>query len=286
MTDPFDGRQDNKKITKPKKNSWFKRLLNQDKNIEEIDITDIRDDLMQAMAQGAMEVDTVEMIEGVINVADLTVRDIMIPRANIVTLHGNQTVQEMLEVIIESGHSRFPVLGADHEEIIGILLSKDLLKHFNQADIQVSSLLRKPQYVSEEKSVNALLRDFKLNRAHLALVLDEYGLLSGIVTIEDVLEEIVGEIDDEHDKTLESPIREIEPNVYMVNAMVPIEAFNQAFGTHFDDEEADAIGGIIMMYLGRLPKDNEVIVISGLSFVVMPFNGKRLEMLEVTKLNP
>ncbi len=285
MTDPSDSKQDNKKNTKPHKNSWFKRLLNQDKTIEEIDIADIREDLMQAMAQGAMEVDTVEMIEGVINVADLTVRDIMIPRANIVTLQENQTVQEMLEIITESGHSRFPVLGADHEEVVGILLSKDLLKHFNQTDIKVASLLRTPQYESEEKSVNALLRDFKSNRAHLALVLDEYGLLSGIVTIEDVLEEIVGEIDDEHDKTLESPIREIEPNVYIVNAMVPIEAFNQAFGTHFDDEEADAIGGIIMMHLGRLPKDNEVIVISGLSFVVMPFNGKRLEMLEVTKLS-
>lgn len=275
--------QDPSNTTTLNKEPWLKRLLHRREEV--VNLEHIRKDLKSVVKQGILELDTAKMIDGVLKVADLTVLDIMISRANVVTLQLSQSMEEMLAIITESGHSRFPVLGTDNEEIIGILISKDLLKLFGQTNIDIHALLRPPQYEPEGKSVNALLQNFKANHEHLAIVLDEYGSISGIVTIEDVLEEIVGEIDDEHDKILANTIAEIAKNTYKLNAMVPIEEFNQFFGTCFEDEEVDTIGGIIMMQLGRLPKDLEVIVIANLSFKVMPFTGNRLEHLEVTQLH-
>ena len=199
--------------------------------------------------------DTRDMLEGVMDIADQRVRDIMIPRSQMITLKRNQTLDECLDVIIESAHSRFPVISEDKDHIEGILMAKDLLP-FMRSDAEAFSMdkvLRQAVVVPESKRVDRMLKEFRSQRYHMAIVIDEFGGVSGLVTIEDILELIVGEIEDEYDEEDDIDFRQLSRHTWTVRALASIEDFNEAFGTHFSDEEVDTIGGLVMQAFGHLP---------------------------------
>lgn len=228
---------------------------------------------------------SLEIIEGAIQASDLKVREIMIPRPQMVLVKACQSPEEFLPTIIESGHSRFPVIGDNPDEVLGILLAKDLLPMVLTSDLKnfrIKDILRPVTVCPESKRLNILLNEFRTNRNHMAVVIDEYGGISGLITIEDVLEEIVGEIEDEYDlDTEDNYIIATEEGPYIVNALTPIETFNEHFDIDFGDEEFDTIGGIIMQHFGRLPGRNEEIEIAGLSFKVLTADTRRIRSLSV-----
>jgi magnesium and cobalt transporter len=243
-------------------------------------IDELLDELRTAQANGLLSNDTLSMVEGAIEVADLRVRDVMIARTHMVSLPVDAPVAEIVRRVIESGHSRFPVHGNDSEEIIGILLAKDLLKCFvDGAPCNIRALLRPSVMIPESKKLNILLKEFRLSRNHMAIVVDEYGAISGVITIEDVLEEIVGEIDDEHDE--EDPARKklIQPQAdgaFLVNALTPIADFNARLGSEFADDEFDTIGGMVTSEFGHLPESGEDIVVGGFHFRVTRADDRRV----------
>ncbi|WP_299490871.1 CNNM family magnesium/cobalt transport protein CorC [uncultured Shewanella sp.] len=230
--------------------------------------------------------DTREMIEGVLEVSDLRVRDIMIPRAQIVSLNIDNTVEELLSTVISSAHSRFPVVNDDKDHIEGILLAKDLLKYGfknNEAPFTLTQVIRPAVVVPESKRVDVLLKEFRSQRYHMAIVVDEYGGVSGLITIEDILEEIVGEIEDEfvHESAEETEIRQVAKHVYMIKALTPIDDFNDKFNTRFSDEEFDTVGGLVSHAFGHLPARDEKITIDGIEFKVVSADTRRLIQLSV-----
>ncbi|QLE86457.1 MULTISPECIES: CNNM family magnesium/cobalt transport protein CorC [Shewanella] len=230
--------------------------------------------------------DTREMIKGVLEVSDLRVRDIMIPRAQIVALKIDNSVEELLSTVISSAHSRFPVVNEDKDHIEGILLAKDLIQYgFKNSDepFELTQVIRPAVVVPESKRVDVLLKEFRSQRYHMAIVVDEYGGVSGLVTIEDILEEIVGDIEDEfdHDSAEETEIRKISKQVYMLKALTPIEDFNQTFNTEFSDEEFDTVGGLVSHAFGHLPARNEKITIENIEFKVINADTRRLIQLRV-----
>ncbi|GIU18850.1 cobalt transporter [Shewanella colwelliana] len=230
--------------------------------------------------------DTREMIKGVLEVSDLRVRDIMIPRAQIVALKIDNTVEELLATVIGSAHSRFPVVNEDKDHIEGILLAKDLLQYGfknNDEPFSLAQVIRPAVVVPESKRVDVLLKEFRSQRYHMAIVVDEYGGVSGLVTIEDILEEIVGEIEDEfdHDSAEETEIRKVGKQIYMLKALTPIEDFNETFGTQFSDEEFDTVGGLVSHAFGHLPERNEKITIDDIEFKVISADTRRLVQLRV-----
>lgn len=251
-----------------------------------------RDELLgtikQAHADDIVDDDSLRIIEGALNVSDLHVRDIMIPRSQMVSLEHDESVKKWTSKIVSSGHSRFPMLGENPDEVIGVLLAKDMLAlslntDFNEAAIQkqVRKIIREPTFVPESKRVNVLLREFRQNRSHLAIVIDEYRGISGLVTIEDVLEEIVGEIEDEHD---DETMLNIAPNgtgTFIVQALTPIVDFNNHFKTAFSDEEFDTIGGIVMHQFGRVPKRDDSITLDNLVVKVTNADNRRVRAFEV-----
>jgi len=223
------------------------------------------------------------------NVSDLHVRDIMIPRSQMVSLDHDETIKEWTAKIVASGHSRFPVLGENPDEVIGVLLAKDMLSlslktDFNEAEMQkqVREIVRDVNFVPESKRVNVLLRDFRKNRNHMAIVIDEYRGISGLVTIEDVLEEIVGEIEDEHDDESISNIYSNGAGAFIVQALTPIDDFNEHFATNFSDEEFDTIGGIVMHEFGRVPKRDDTITLGDLIVRVTTADNRRVRAFEVS----
>lgn len=227
---------------------------------------------------------TQEMIKGVLDVAQLRVRDIMIPRSQMITLGLHQGVKEILAEIIESAHSRFPVITEDKDHIVGILLAKDLLKFgFSSEanDFKVEDTLRPAVVVPESKRLDTLLKEFRSQRYHMAIVVDEYGGVSGLVTIEDILEVIVGEIEDEFDDEEEAEIRKVGRRTYAVNALTSVDDFNDYFATSFNIEEQDTIAGLIIHKLGHLPGRGESIVIDDHKFKVSIADNRRLIQLQV-----
>ncbi|GIU47442.1 MULTISPECIES: CNNM family magnesium/cobalt transport protein CorC [Shewanella] len=254
-----------------------------------------REDLVEVIA-GAEErdlitEDTREMMNGVLEVSGLRVRDIMIPRSQIVTLQIDSTVDELLETVIESAHSRFPVVNEDKDHIEGILLAKDLLKYgFKQSDqpFSLHQVIRPAVVVPESKRVDVLLKEFRSQRYHMAIVVDEYGGVSGLVTIEDILEEIVGEIEDEfdHSSVEDTEIKKISNTVFMIKARTPIDEFNEACGTQFSDEEFDTVGGLVSHAFGHLPERNESVLIDNIEFKVTNADTRRLIQLSVKLPDP
>ncbi len=242
--------------------------------------------LRSAAHKGLLDKEALEMMEGVLNVSKLRVRDIMIPRAQMVYVEQNQPAEVFVPIIVESSHSRFPVIGTDQDDVVGILLAKDLLKHYIQYPGQPLSLsqdlLRPAIFVPESKHLNALLREFRASHNHLAIVVDEYGSISGVVTIEDVLEEIVGEIEDEYDTGTVEYIQEIDEQHYWVHAFTPIEDFNERFNTAFSDEQIDTMGGLVMQTLERVPKTNETLTIDQLHFTIAKADNRRIKMLKLS----
>lgn len=229
---------------------------------------------------------TREMIEGVIGVNEMRVRDIMIPRAQMTTIDVEQKVEEFLPVMLESAHSRFPVISEDKDHIEGILLAKDLLAFaFNaEKEFYLRDILRPAVIVPESKRVDVLLKEFRQQRYHMAIVVDEYGGVSGLVTIEDILEIIVGEIEDEYDTEEDGTddIRPLNKSTYSVKALTPVDDFNEFFETKFSEEEADTIGGIVLKAFGHMPETNDEITINDIQFKVTNSDKRRLIQLKVS----
>ncbi|MFU8831974.1 MAG: HlyC/CorC family transporter [Wenzhouxiangella sp.] len=247
-----------------------------------------RDDLVELLrdvtAHGLIESDTLAMLEGALEVDELQVRDVMVPRSHMVVIAENSSLVEILPVIIESGHSRFPVVGEDKDEIKGILLAKDLLQLVVDSDTPaLADLLRPAVIIPESKRLNVLLREFRASKNHMAIVVDEYGGVSGLVTIEDVLEEIVGDIDDEHDAEAIADVQRIEDGCYLVQALAAIDDFNAAIGTELSDDDYDTIGGLVVAEFGRLPEAGESVVIDDWNFKVTSADDRRLHAMEVSR---
>ena len=228
--------------------------------------------------------DQIRMIEGVIEVSSLQVRDIMIPRSNMILLEDDMSIDQMLQIIINSGHSRFPVIGDNKDEVIGILLAKDLLRFYqtNKADFDLNNCLRTATFIPESKQLQILLKEFRKSRNHMAIVVDEYGRTAGLLTIEDVLEQIVGDIEDEYDPEDLPMIKEIGHKKYIVEALIRIEDFNEYFETEFLDEYYDTLGGMLIKMQGKLPTIEEIIKIEDCSFRILEADDRRLSSIEVT----
>ena len=223
------------------------------------------------------------MIEGVIEISELRVRDIMIPRSQIVFINAQQSLSECLDVIIESAHSRFPVIADERDNVIGLLLAKDLLKYLrpDAQPFSVHEVLRPAVIIPESKRVDRMLKEFRSERFHMAIVVDEFGSISGLVTIEDILEQIVGDIEDEFDEEDVEDIRQLSKHIYAVQALTDIEDFNQYFGTGFTGEEVDTIGGVIMQAFGYLPTRGESITLDNIEFKVTSADSRRIIQLRV-----
>jgi len=243
--------------------------------------------LQAAEKTDLLDMDALNMIEGVLQVAEIQVRDIMIPRSHMVVLEEDTPYEEMLPVVNESGHSRFPVIGENRDEIEGVLLAKDLLRYVDEGsrkDFDIKDVLRKAVFVPESKRLNVLLKEFRASRNHMAMVVDEYGGVAGLVTIEDVLEQIVGEIDDEHDIENVGNIRRMGVNRYSVKALTPIEEFNEFFESKFNEEDSDTLAGMLMKHLGHMPKRGEVVTIDHYLFKIMSADSRRIKHVQLTIL--
>lgn len=231
-----------------------------------------------------IDAETHSIMQGALDVAHMQVRDVMIPRAQMVCLKSNEDPSDVIRRVIESGHSRYPVIGDTSDDVLGILLAKDMLPRVldgKDALIEITQLLRPATFIPESKRLNVLLREFRENRNHIAIVIDEYGGVAGLITIEDVLEEIVGDIEDEHDKLQDSFIKKLSENDYLIKALTPIEEFNAYFRAALDDDEFDTIGGIVMQKFGHLPRRNEVAEIDGFHFKVLNADSRQIHLLRL-----
>jgi magnesium and cobalt transporter len=262
---------------------WLRRITDTLSG-EPRDMEELTDVLRQAKERGIVKPDVFEMFEGVMQVSELQVRDIMVPRSQMVIVNREDPPEAILPVVIESGHSRFPVIGEDRDQIVGILLAKDLLRYFTEGgrdDFDIKEVLRPVVFIPESKRLNVLLKEFRVSHHHMAIVVDEYGGVSGLVTIEDVLEQIVGDIGDEYDVDDDLDIRKEGERQFSVRAQTPIEDFNVYFGTNFSDEEFDTIGGLAINLLGRLPRRGESFDLGGMEFKVLRADRRRLDTLRV-----
>jgi magnesium and cobalt transporter len=240
--------------------------------------------LHSAFERNLLDADALSIIEGALAVSDMQVRDIMVPRAQMQVISIDDTTAAMTAKAIETAHSRFPVTGENRDDVIGILLAKDLLRLHAGEDIAVRDMLRPAIFIPDSKRLNVLLREFRASRNHMAIVVDEYGGVAGLVTIEDVLEQIVGDIEDEYDfDEAADNILLDQAGHYRVKATTEVVDFNAAFGTHFSDEEFDTVGGMVIHHLGRLPKRGETVQINGLRIQVLRADSRRVHTLLVDR---
>lgn len=267
--------------------SWFNKLTqafaHEPRNRQEL-----LEVLREAHQNKLLDSEALTIVEGAIQVADLQVRDIMVPRSQMISIKATQTPQEFLPAIIEAAHSRYPVIGESLDDVIGILLAKDLLPLILQGDqpnFNIKDMLRPATFVPESKRLNVLLREFRANHNHMAVVIDEYGGVAGLVTIEDVLEQIVGDIEDEHDVEEDGHIKPLPSGDYLIKALTPIDSFNEAFDCQFSDDEYDTVGGLVMNAFGHLPKRNEVTEIGEFRFRVLNADSRRIHLLRLTPVN-
>lgn len=264
--------------------SWLERL-SQIFSDEPEDKQDIIEILQTARQRSVLDTDALAMMEGVLGVSDLRVRDIMIPRAQMTVIDRNARMEDILPVIIDSAHSRFPVVDGDRGDVIGILLAKDLLQFCApEKNYDLRDVLRSAVFVPESKRLNVLLKEFKSSRNHMAIVVDEYGAANGLVTIEDVLEQIVGEIEDEHDFDEGSVILQHGENEFYVKALTPIEDFNEFFESEFSDSEFDTIGGLVVNAFGHLPSRGDVVDLNGFRFTVKRADSRKVHLLNILRL--
>ena len=242
--------------------------------------------LHSAFERNLLDADALSMIEGALQVSEMQVRDIMVPRAQMDMIDVSETPDKFIPHVIATAHSRFPVIDKNRDDVIGVLLAKDLLRYYaGEEEFNVRDMLRPAVFVPESKRLNVLLREFRANRNHMAIVVDEYGGVAGLVTIEDVLEQIVGEIEDEYDfdDSEDNIVRE-QGGHYRVKAQTEIADFNKAFGTNFSDTDFDTVGGLVVNRFGRLPKRGEAITIGGLRVQVLRADSRRLHVLQVYRL--
>jgi magnesium and cobalt transporter len=251
-----------------------------------------REEIQDLIHQSELDIDAEEksMLSGVLEVSETQVREVMVPRSQMVVIDADEDFNDILKVIIESGHSRFPVIGEDRDEVLGVLLAKDLLRYFgsdDSDDVPLLKMLRPASVIPESKRLNALLKEFRQSHNHMAIVVDEYGGVAGLLTIEDVLEEIVGEIDDEHDHEAAAFIRADgdrngKPS-FAVRALTRVEDFNEFFECALSDEEYDTVGGLVMHELGRLPRRGEKVALEGFEFVIVKADKRRVDALQVQR---
>jgi magnesium and cobalt transporter len=241
--------------------------------------------LRAAYKKNLLDADALSIIEGAMTVSEIQVRDIMIPRAQMDVIDINEPIEQFISVVISTAHSRFPVIGENRDDVIGVLLAKDLLRHYaGEEEFNVREMLRPAIFVPESKRLNVLLREFRASRNHMAIVVDEYGGVAGLVTIEDVLEQIVGDIEDEYDFDEASDNIILESSGrYRVKALTEIADFNAAFGTSFSDQDYDTVGGLVIAHLGRLPKRGETVSLDGLKIQVLRADSRRVYTLTVVK---
>ncbi|WP_295426466.1 transporter associated domain-containing protein [uncultured Thiodictyon sp.] len=267
--------------------NWFDRLTqlfgSEPQNREQL-IQLLKD----AKSRALLDTDALSMIEGVLQVSELRVRDIMVPRAEMVYVRREDSLERVLEIAVKSAHSRFPVIGDDKGEVVGVMLAKDLLTfcvETGRRPFNIRDLLRPTVFVPESKRLNVLLKEFRASRNHMAVVVDEYGSAAGLVTIEDVLEQIVGEIEDEHDYDEGAEIFRRGKNEYSAKARTPIEDFNAYFDTDLSHAEFDTIGGLVVNALGHLPKRGEAVEIDPFRFTVMRADSRRVYLLSIERLD-
>jgi len=242
--------------------------------------------LHSAFERHLLDGDALSMIEGALQVSEMQVRDIMVPRSQVDMIDVSEPPDKFIPHVIATAHSRFPVVDKSRDDVIGILLAKDLLRYYaGEEEFNVRQMLRPAVFVPESKRLNVLLREFRANRNHMALVVDEYGGVSGLVTIEDVLEHIVGDIEDEYDfhESEDNIVRE-QGGLYRVKAQTEIADFNQVFGTKYSDADFDTVGGLVLNRFGRLPRRGESITIDGLRVQVLRADSRRLYVLQVHRL--
>lgn len=241
--------------------------------------------LQSAHARNLLDADALSMMEGVLQVSELRARDIMIPRVRMDVIDVSDSVDNIVRFAIETAHSRFPVIDGNRDRVIGILLAKDLLRYYTDREFDLRSMLRPVVFIPESKPLNVLLRDFRNNRNHIAIVVDEHGGVAGLITIEDVLEQIVGDIEDEYDYDEEEDniIAEKEGR-FRVRALTEIEQFNEAFGTSYSDETYDTIGGLVAEQLGRIPRRGDFVVIGNMRFEVLRADARQVHVLLVERL--
>ena len=232
-----------------------------------------------------LDADALAMIEGVLQVSEMQARDIMVPRAQMDAIDIRESPDQFIPTVIQTGHSRFPVFGENKDDVIGILLAKDLLRHYaGEEEFNVREMLRPAVFIPGSKPLNVLLKEFRKNRNHIAIVVDEYGGVAGLITIEDVLEQIVGDIEDEYDfDEAEDNIVQEKRGIYRVKALTEIADFNAAFGTDFSDEEFDTVGGLVLKRFGRVPKRGEQLLIDQWNFRVLRADSRRVYLLQIAK---
>jgi len=249
---------------------------------------DLLDVLAVARQNEVIDDDATSIVEGAMHISEMQAREIMIPRPQMVVLKIEQPLSELLLIIMETGHSRYPVIGDTLDEVLGSLLSKDLLpllwKTGNTDDIDLRTVLRPATLVPESKRLNVLLRDFREKRNHMAVVIDEYGGAAGLITIEDILEQIVGDIEDEYDEEDDLPISKIADNDFVVKALTPIEEFNNYFNANLSDDEFDTIGGLLLQSFGHLPSRNEVAQLEHFEFKVVNADHRQIHLLRMREL--
>jgi magnesium and cobalt transporter len=248
---------------------------------------DLHDLLAEAERNEIIDRDALKIMEGALHVGDMQVREIMVARSQMEVIEADASLQDILPRIIKSAHSRYPVTGDGTDDMLGILLTKDLLPHIlkGTADFDIKKILRPAVFIPESKRLNVLLREFRENRNHMAIVIDEYGGVAGLVTIEDVLEEIVGDIEDEYDVEDENNIKRVSETDFVVKALTPIDDFNETLGANLDDDEVDTIGGLVLRKLGHLPQRGEITAIDRFQFKVMNADKRQIHLLRVSPLN-
>lgn len=264
--------------------TWFERVADLFSG-EPSSRRDLLDMLRDAANRNLLDADALNIIFGALGVADIQARDIMIPRSQLIYLQADSQPKDFLPTIIESQHSRFPVIGDDLDDVKGVLHAKDLLPLLLEEvweDFDIKDCMRPATVIPESKRLNVLLQEFRATRNHMAVVVDEYGHVSGAVTIEDVLEQIVGEIEDEHDVDDDSFIKPLDETSFTIKATTSIEDFNEHFGADLDDEEFDTIGGLVLKHFGRLPKREEMAVVGPFQFRVLNADSRRIRLLHMT----
>ena len=265
--------------------SWYSRLRKLLK-AEAASRDDLRELLGHSRWREVLDKNELAMLQGVLQVSQMQVRDVMVPRSHMVVLEHDAPMAELLRTIVDRWHSRFPVIGEDRDEVLGILLAKDVLRFFVESpgqQLDIEQTLRPVTFIPESKRLDALLQEFRISRNHIAIVVDEYGGTAGLLTIEDVLEQIVGDIDDEHDPEEVEPIQERDGDRYQVLALTRIEDFNEYFGVHMDDLAFDTVGGLVMHEFGRLPRPGESIAIGGIRFEIIQADQRRIHSFEIIR---
>lgn len=277
---------DSSSSSKPPQRSWRERL-NHFLHPEPQDKSELLEVLEEAVTHQLIDPGALEMIEGVIDVSEMQVRDIMVPRSQMIVVEIDTPPEQFIPVIKQSGHSRFPVISETRDQIKGILLAKDLIDinfRDNTNPFDLNTIMRPAYFVPESKRLDALLRDFRQKSSHMAVVVDEYGGVAGLVTIEDILEEIVGDIVDEHDTNEDAYIKKTAQSTFLIKALTPIEDFNEYFDLELSDDDFDTIGGLVTQTLGHLPKRGETVTITPFEFKIIHADNRRIRLMEAKRI--